>query len=105
MHFEQMIAMGFVSPDVKGPELEEIKRITNEAGRWFGRLFETETFNFGANPNFMAEGKTVMRQYHQLRRHLSFDPEFIFLDRTRYGMWRIFEKMGARVRFRNEYEY
>jgi predicted unusual protein kinase regulating ubiquinone biosynthesis (AarF/ABC1/UbiB family) len=105
LHFEQILAMGFVSPDVKGPELKEIKRITNEAGRWFGRLFETETFDFGANPNFMAEGKAVMRQYHQLRRHLSFDPEFIFLDRTRYGLWRIFEMMGARVRFRNEYEY
>jgi predicted unusual protein kinase regulating ubiquinone biosynthesis (AarF/ABC1/UbiB family) len=105
MHFEQIIAMGFVSPDVKGPQLEEIKRITNEAGRWFGRLFETDTFDFGANPNFMAEGKAVMRQYHQLRRHLSFDPEFIFLDRTRYGLWRIFEMMGARVRFRNVYEY
>ncbi len=105
MHFEQIIAMGFISPNAKGPDLEAIKRITNEAGRWFGRLFEADYFDFGANPNFMAEGKAVMRQYHHLRRHLSFDPEFIFLDRTRYGLWRIFEMMGARVRFRNAYEY
>ncbi len=105
MHFEQIVAMGFISPDAKASELAQLKRITNEAGRWFGRLFEAEYFDFGANPDFMAEGKAVMRQYHHLRRYLSFDPEFIFLDRTRYGLWRIFEMMGARVRFRNAYEY
>lgn len=104
-HFDQIIAMGLVSPDLAGPELKEIKRITDEAGRWFGRLFEHEYFDFGAHPNFMSDGKAVMRQYHCMRRHLSFDPEFIFLDRTRYGLWRLFEMMGARVCFRNAYEY
>lgn len=105
LHFEQIVAMGIVSPNLAGPELKEIKRITHEAGRWFGRLFQREYFDFGAHPDFMAEGKAVMRQYHCMRRHLSFDPEFIFLDRTRYGLWRLFEMMGARVRFRNAYEY
>jgi predicted unusual protein kinase regulating ubiquinone biosynthesis (AarF/ABC1/UbiB family) len=105
MHFEQIIAMGFISPDLAGPELTEIKRIFEEACHWFGRLFEHEYFDFGTHPNFMAEGKAVMRQYHCLRRHLRFDPEFIFLDRTRYGLLRLFEMMGARVRFHNAYEY
>jgi len=46
-----------------------------------------------------------MRQYHHLYRHLDVDPQFIFMDRTRYGLLRIFEMQGARVRFRNVYEW
>ena len=33
------------------------------------------------------------------------NPEFIFMDRTRYGLLRLFETMGARVKFRNPYEW
>ena len=46
-----------------------------------------------------------MRRYHHLHRHLRVNPDFIFLDRTRYGLLRIFEMMGARVSFRNPYEW
>ncbi len=104
-HFEQIMAMGIVSPDLSGAAMEQIRSITTEAGRWFGRLFRTDYFDFAAQPGFIADGKAVMRRYHHLRRYLNFDPEFIFLDRTRYGLWRIFEMMGARVRFRNAYEF
>ncbi|MGD8836227.1 MAG: AarF/ABC1/UbiB kinase family protein [Desulfobacteraceae bacterium] len=104
-HFARVVEMGVVSPDLTGPALEEIRNITDAAGRWFGRLFAADYFDFGVQSGFMADGKAVMRRYHHLRRHLNFDPEFIFLDRTRYGLWRIFELMGARVCFRNPYEY
>ncbi len=104
-HFEQMMAMGLVPTDIAGPAKEEVRTITNAAGRWYGRLYAEACFDFGARPTFMAEGKAVMRRFHHLRRHLRVNPEFIFLDRTRYGLWRIFEIMGARVRFRNEFEW
>jgi predicted unusual protein kinase regulating ubiquinone biosynthesis (AarF/ABC1/UbiB family) len=104
-HVAQIVEMGVVSSDLTAPVLEEIRSITNEAGRWFSRLFAANHFDFGSQPDFMADGKAVMRRYHHLRHHLNFDPKFIFLDRTRYGLWRIFELMGARVRFRNPYEY
>lgn len=34
-----------------------------------------------------------------------FPPEFVFLDRTRYGLIRIYEQMGVKIKLRNEYEY
>jgi hypothetical protein len=52
-----------------------------------------------------AQGKQVMVRFHHLRPYLRMNPEFIFLDRTRYGLLRIYEIMGARVSFRNPYEW
>ena len=46
-----------------------------------------------------------MGRLQAFKRHLKVNTDFIFLDRTRYGLLRIFEQMGARVAFRNPYEW
>jgi predicted unusual protein kinase regulating ubiquinone biosynthesis (AarF/ABC1/UbiB family) len=104
-HFEQLIALGLVPPDLSSETIEEIKTISSAMAGWFGRLFFDEIFDFRKQAAFIAEGKQVMRRFHHLRRYLRINPEFIFLDRTRYGLLRIFEIMGARVSFRNPYEW
>jgi predicted unusual protein kinase regulating ubiquinone biosynthesis (AarF/ABC1/UbiB family) len=104
-HFQLLIDMGLVAPELAPETLQEIKPVSGAMAHWFGRLFADERFDFGAHPGMMAEGKAMMRRLHQLRKHLRMNPEFIFLDRTRYGLLRIFEQMGARVKFRNPYEW
>ena len=104
-HFQLLVDLGLVAQELEPKVLQEIKRISEAAARWFGRLFADECFDFGAHPGMMAEGKAVMGRLHQLRKYLRMNPEFIFLDRTRYGLLRIFEQMGARVKFRNPYEW
>jgi predicted unusual protein kinase regulating ubiquinone biosynthesis (AarF/ABC1/UbiB family) len=104
-HFREMIAMGMLG---KAPDKKIIKAVQNFAdafGHWLGRLFEKEKFDFGRHPDFIAEGKSLMVQGHQLWRHMTINPDFIFLNRTRYGLLRLFERMGARVCFRNVYEW
>ncbi|MCD4675605.1 MAG: hypothetical protein K8S18_06355, partial [Desulfobacula sp.] len=69
-------------------------------------LFIEEEFDFGANSDFMEKGRKIGRQMHQLRNHIhNITPEFIFLDRTRYGLIKLFEKMKVKIRIRNKYEY
>jgi len=104
-HYAQMIALGFVPPDLDPKVEHEIRHISDEVGRWFGRLFKDDVFDFSKETTFITEGKQVMRRFHYLRQHLRINPEMIFLDRTRYGLLRIFEMLGARVRFRNPYEW
>lgn len=104
-HFQLMIETGLIPADLDHRTMEKIKEISNAARQWFGRLFAEEVFDFKAHPGFIAQGKAVMRQYHHLHRHLRVNPDFIFLDRTRYGLLRIFEMMGARVNFRNPHEW
>ncbi len=37
-------------------------------------------------------------------KYVNIPSDFIFLDRTRYGLLRLFEQMEARISFRNPYE-
>jgi predicted unusual protein kinase regulating ubiquinone biosynthesis (AarF/ABC1/UbiB family) len=104
-HFGQMIALGLVPPDLADADLRAIKTLSDAAADWFSRLFSEEYFDFGVRKTFMAEGKAVMRCSRDLRRHFNVNPDVIFPDRTRYGLLRIFEMMGARLKFRNSYEW
>jgi predicted unusual protein kinase regulating ubiquinone biosynthesis (AarF/ABC1/UbiB family) len=104
-HFQQMIAMGVISENLDAAVLDKIREISDVAVGWFSRLGEEAQFDFRRQPDFIAKGKEVMRKFHHLRRYAQVNPNFIFLDRTRYGLLRLFEQMGARVCFRNSYEW
>lgn len=79
--------------------------VFHETGRWLGELYREERFDFKAHPHFIANGKRLMQQALELRKHMHINTNFIFLHRTRYGLLRLFEQMGVRVRFRNPYEH
>jgi predicted unusual protein kinase regulating ubiquinone biosynthesis (AarF/ABC1/UbiB family) len=104
-HYQEMKALGFMPDHLEPAVLEKIREVSDAFSRWFGRLAATEHFDFGAHPDFMAQGKAAMARFHHLRRHINVNPDFLFLDRTRYGLLRLFEQMRARVCFRNIYEY
>jgi predicted unusual protein kinase regulating ubiquinone biosynthesis (AarF/ABC1/UbiB family) len=73
--------------------------------QWFAKLFRDDFFDFGANPGFFAEGRKHIDKIYRLRKYVDMNPDFIFLDRTRYGLMRIFEMLGARIRMRSPYEW
>ncbi len=104
-HFEQIIALDLLAPNLTKSQMDSAKQISHEMGKWFGRLYAHEVFDFGATPGFVADGQAIARRFHRYWSSFNMNPEFIFMDRTRYGLFRIFETMGARVRFRNPYEW
>ena len=69
------------------------------------RLFAVERFDFEKNAAFFAESKQMTEDMVRLRGHVAVNPHFVFLDRTRYGLLRLFESLRARVRIRNPYEW
>ena len=95
------IAGPTLAPEV----LDHMYQIFTEIGQWFGRLYEEECFDFKKNPHFIAAGKKLMHQAFSLRRDADLNINFVFLHRTRYGLLRLFEQMGAKVCFRNPFEY
>ena len=67
-------------------------------GQWISLPFREETFDFLKNANYIQEGHELMKNLHH---HFKIDylaEEFIFHNRTYYGLLQIFEKMGATVR-------
>ena len=104
-HLKNMINLGMISPDLDDDVLKEVQAVSMATCRWFGRLYAEEVFDFKEHPGFIAEGKEVMQHFHRLRQHVKVNPDFLFLERTRYGLLRLFEQMNVPVRFRNRFEW
>ena len=84
----------------------KISTMFMDTGKWFARLYENEYFDFGANPDFMEEGKQIGFQSMALRKYMKqVNTNFVYLHRTRYGLIRLFELMQARVRMWNPFEW
>jgi len=90
-----------VSAEVEERIFEELQA----TGQWISQLYREKYFDFRENPDFIPAGKQRMFAALKMRTHMNLNPQFIFLHRTRYGLLRLFERMGARVSFRNPYEY
>lgn len=82
---------------------ENLLRPFNE---WVALPYKTDFFDFNKNPDYCSKGREF---YSAIANHKSktteLNPNFIFVDRTRYGLYRIFEKLGARVAFKNKWEF
>ncbi len=98
-------ALKLAGPSLNPEILDRMYRIFHEIGQWLGKLYQDEYFDFKKHPDFIVAGKKLMHQAFELRRHADLNTNFIFLHRTRYGLLRLFEQMGARVCFRNPYEH
>ena len=93
-------------PKNAAPELmEQMKNNFHKYGAWLKRLFEPEVFDFGQERDFITQGKEISTGLMKTWRQLNINPDFVFLDRTRYGLLRLFELMEARVCFRSKYEW
>lgn len=100
-----MRRLGTIPADADRALEEEVGGHFEKYGAWLQRLFVDEYFDFSREKDFIKEGKAISRAMKNTWRKLNFNPEFVFLDRTRYGLFRLYERLEARVRFRNEYEF
>jgi predicted unusual protein kinase regulating ubiquinone biosynthesis (AarF/ABC1/UbiB family) len=98
-------SLGITKPDLDSKARNRIFTVFVDTSKWLSQLYQDEYFDFKSIPGFIARGNQLMRQTYALRRHLNINSNFIFLHRTRYGLLRLFERMEARICFRNPYEW
>ncbi len=104
-YFKFLAQMNVLKTKIDKETENEVFEIFRKMGTWYCRLYESDLFDFGANPDFFAEGKRIMQEIYQYKKYFQPNPEFVFLNRTNYGLFRIFEKLGARVKITNPYEW
>ena len=104
-YFDLLRSLRFIEEKLDAQTEEAIYETAYDFGRWLGRLYASEEFDFAAAPGCIAKGRELSRAMWKHRRHFSMNPDMVFLDRTRYGLLRIYEKLGCRVRLRNAYEW
>lgn len=105
-YWSVLVSLKFLPEDLDPAVRDRAVGIFMRMGTWINQLFRRDYFDFRACPEFMARGRELGQNLYGLRRMMtSFPPEFVFLDRTRYGLLRLYEQMGVKIRLRNTYEY
>jgi len=76
------------------------RRVLHPFMAWVAEPFRTERFDFGAVPGFAAEGRRLFVAMLRDEALVGIRPEFVLINRTLYGLYRLFDRLGARVRCR-----
>jgi predicted unusual protein kinase regulating ubiquinone biosynthesis (AarF/ABC1/UbiB family) len=87
-----------------GKETKQVyEEILRPFGRWLVEPLQGEYFDFTEHPDYMSRGTAVIHGLQRLKELHHLADDFIFFDRTNYGLCKLFERMGARVRFRHHW--
>jgi predicted unusual protein kinase regulating ubiquinone biosynthesis (AarF/ABC1/UbiB family) len=79
------------------------REVLRPFGRWLVEPLQEEHFDFGRNSDYTSRGQEFIHRLGKLSGLERLADEFIFFDRTIYGLCKLFERMGARVRIRHHW--
>jgi len=74
-------------------------------GDWIALPFQKDSFDFKEHPSYAEIGLKVAQNSVVGKSVEGFTSDFVMLDRNLYGLFRIFGKLGAKLRFQNEWLY
>lgn len=99
--YEQLGMVG----DMPADELKQFyRRILRPFGQWLTRPFRVEAFDFSHHmSSYASEGREVIGQLAKVNSVNHLANEFIYFDRTIFGLYQIFERMGAQVRMQHQW--
>jgi predicted unusual protein kinase regulating ubiquinone biosynthesis (AarF/ABC1/UbiB family) len=73
-------------------------------GDWLTKPFKAERFNFAnQETSYTAEGWASFRQIAKVRKISNLANEFIYFDRTFFGLYQLFERMGACIDMQHDW--
>lgn len=73
-------------------------------GEWLSMPFKHEYFDFGKHKNYTRSGHELIHNLSELPGVESVEKDFIFFDRTVYGLFKVFERLEAKVYVRRNWE-
>jgi predicted unusual protein kinase regulating ubiquinone biosynthesis (AarF/ABC1/UbiB family) len=96
--------LGMVA-EMTGDELQAFyEQILQPFGDWLTRPFKVERFNFANQGNaYTAEGLALFGQLVNVRKINDIAREFIYFDRTLFGLYQLFERMGACINMQHQW--
>lgn len=70
---------------------------------WASRPLREEAFDFGKHSDYTSHAREIIQRLAGTSGLNKVADEFIFFDRTIYGLCKMFERMGATVRIRQHW--
>jgi predicted unusual protein kinase regulating ubiquinone biosynthesis (AarF/ABC1/UbiB family) len=74
---------------------------------WYSKPYKHEHFDFSKHQGYTNEGlrlaENMRKNRSEERNYVEVNKDFIYSDRTLYGLFKMFEVMGAKVRMQNKW--
>ena len=94
-----------VRQDLAPESREKVMNLIHRTSQWFSRLYQDEYFDFKDGSDFIAQGQSFLMDFYRIRDEVDLNPDMLYMNRTYYGLIRLYEMLRARVKFRNAYEW
>ena len=101
--FELTCEFGFFGPLTEEDSWKVSTDLLEPFVSWLVRPLQTERFDFAAHPGFASEGGRLFLAVVTNAPHGAIYPDFMFVCRTVFGLYRIYESLGATVGLRNRW--
>jgi predicted unusual protein kinase regulating ubiquinone biosynthesis (AarF/ABC1/UbiB family) len=83
--------------------VEFYEHVLKPFGQWVSVIIEEDSFDFGKHNDYTSKGKQVMKNLMERAGVDSVADDFIFFNRTIYGLCKMFERLQAKVRIRHHW--
>lgn len=89
---------------IKSDNSHDYEAVLRPFGEWLARPFRDAYFDFGKHNDYTNSGRDLMHGLMENPSLETIDEDFIFFDRTIYGLFKIFERLEAKVYMRERWE-
>ena len=83
---------------------EIYEEVLRPFGSWLTEPFREEYFDFTEHADYTRRGQKLIQRIASMSGVNNLADDFIFFDRTIYGLCKIFERLGARIRMKHHWE-
>ncbi len=100
----QYQTLGIVNANAPAAARYRLEAMLEEFSAHIALPYKDDVFDFSRNKGYCARLSSLIFKMSSGHAAVRGNADFIFMDRTWYGLFRIMEKMGAAVRFPNAWE-
>jgi len=83
---------------------EEYEQVVRRFGSWLSLPIKEPYFDFKVNSDYTSTGLKLIKELSETPCLETVEKDFIFFDRTMYGLFKIFERLEAKVYMRSHWE-
>lgn len=97
-------AYAFLGTTLKPDNSKDYECVLRPFGEWLSKPVREDFFDFGKNNDYTNTGREFLHELGKMPSLETLNEDFIFYDRTMYGMFKIFERLEAKVYIRKYWE-
>ncbi|ODB83176.1 hypothetical protein A3194_16995 [Candidatus Thiodiazotropha endoloripes] len=103
LHYYKKLGMVVEGLDA-GQQQDFYEALLKPFGDWLTKPFKAGRFNFAKRDSaYMKEGVEIFAKLSQIKKIDTIANEFIYFDRTLFGLYQIFERMEAEVNMEHQW--